>query len=79
MHSARLANSPRLRRVHDLLSDGAEHSTLEISIRAEVCAVNSCVAELRDQGADIHCRQTRSMSGKCLWLYRMVSPVEGSA
>ena len=75
MNSASIARSSRLRRVHALLSDGAEHSTLEIAIRAEVCAVNSCVAELRDQGADIRCRQIVNASGERLWLYRMISPI----
>lgn len=75
MHAARLDSSPRLQRVHKLLSDGGEHSTLEIAISAEVCAVNSCISELRDQGAEITCRQIRSQSGQRLWLYRMTSPV----
>ena len=78
MHSARFKRSPRLQRVHALLSDGVEHSTLEISIRAEVCAVNSCISELRDQGAEIHCRQIRSQCGERLWLYRMTSSVPES-
>ena len=47
---------------------------LEIPIQAEVCAVNSCVSELREHGAEIHCRQIRSQSGDRLWLYRMTSP-----
>ena len=47
MHAARLADSPRLQRVLEVLSDGREHSTLEISQQARVCAVNSCIAELR--------------------------------
>lgn len=76
MRAARFDRSARLQRVHALLADGAEHSTLEIAIRAEVCAVNSCVAELRAQGAEIHCRQIRSERGERLWLYRMVSPLQ---
>ena len=79
MHAARFKRSPRLQRVHALLSDGAEHSTLEIAIRAEVCAVNSCISELRDQGAQIHCRQIRSQRGERLWLYRMTAPVPREA
>ena len=77
INHARLSTSKRLQRVHKLLSDGGEHSTLEICIRASVCAVNSIVAELRAQGADIRCRQIRSPeTGEQLWVYRMVSPVE---
>ena len=66
MHAARLARSPRLRRVHALLTDGKEHSTLEIVNGAQVCAVNSIVAELRANGADINCRRTGDV-----WYYRM--------
>ena len=60
INHARLSASPRLQRVHDLLKQGGEHSTLELSIRAGVCAVNSIVSELRAQGADIRCKQVCS-------------------
>lgn len=66
MHAARLARSPRLRRVLALLSDGREHSTLEIVTGAKVCAVNSIIAELRVNGAEINCRRVGDV-----WLYRM--------
>lgn len=55
MHSARLAHSDRLQRVLRVLSDGRPHSTLDLMQRARVCAVNSCVAELRDNGVEINC------------------------
>ena len=71
MHAAKLEKSPRLRRVHALLSDGCERSTLEIAIGARVCAVNSCIAELRANGAGITCRQVTSPAGERLFLYRM--------
>ena len=71
MHAARLDRSPRLQRVHELLSDGTEHSTLEIARGARCCAVNSIVAELRHAGAEIGCRQSTSGSGQRIWLYRM--------
>ncbi len=80
MHAARLDRSPRLQRVHAVLSDGAEHSTLDIATRAGVCAVNSCVAELRANGAWIVCRQIASpASGQRIWLYRMVAPAPAEA
>ena len=76
MHAARLAHSPRLQRVHALLSDGVERSTFEIVEAAQVCAVNSCIAELRENGAVIDCRQGRDpVTGWRVWLYRMVHPV----
>ena len=66
MKAARLENSARLRRVANLLADGREYSTLDIIICAGVCAVNSCIAELRDNGFVIHCRR----EGR-IWRYRL--------
>ena len=74
MHAARLERSARLQRVHELLSDRAEHSTREIARTADVCAVNSIVAELRDGGAEIECRPAKSPSGGRIFLYRMLRP-----
>ena len=71
MHAAKLAASPRLQRVHALLSDGAEHSTRDIVMGTEVMAVSAIVAELRANGAVIHCRQARSIRGERIWLYRL--------
>ncbi len=65
MHAARLERSARLQRVDSLLADGAEHSTLEIIRRAQVCAVNAAVAELRANGRRIRCRQEGGV-----WYYR---------
>lgn len=75
MNSARLSASPRLQRVHALLADGEPRSTMDIVVAARVCAVNSIVAELRDQGARIDCRQTAGAGGGKVWLYRMLAPV----
>ncbi len=71
MHAANIKNSPRLRRVRDLLKGGNEHSTQEIIQRAHVCAVNSIIAELRSNGFSIACRQATSSDGVRIWLYRM--------
>ena len=80
MHAARLERSPRLQRVHALLSDGVERSTLNISIHAGVCAVNSCIAELRDNGADIVCRKAvNPADGAPIFLYRMLRPAPKAA
>ena len=75
MHAASIGRSPRLRRVADFLADGAEHSTLEIAIGAQVCAVNSCVAELRANGYEIDCRQATGGVER-IWLYRLSSKPE---
>lgn len=56
MHAARLDHSPRLQRVADLLADGREYTTREISRQADVFAVNSIMAELRANGYDVRCK-----------------------
>ncbi|MXW01588.1 MAG: hypothetical protein F4X59_17510 [Holophagales bacterium] len=75
MRAAVLERSPRLQRVHDLLSDGAERSTMDIILNAKVCAVNSIVAELRENGAEIGCRKDSS-GGEPVWFYRMTKPAK---
>ncbi len=75
MHAARLDRSARLQRVHALLEDGIERSTLHIAMSAGVCAVNSCVAELRANGAWIECRRiVNPADGSRIFLYRMIAP-----
>ena len=71
MHAASIDSSPRLQRVRDLLAEGGEYSTMEICVRANVCAVNSIVAELRANGCAISCRQCLSDNGNRIWLYCM--------
>jgi len=76
MHAARLDRSPRLMRVHALMADGRERSTLEIAQAAQVCAVSACISELRANGAEILCRQAiRPATGERMWIYRLVRPV----
>jgi hypothetical protein len=66
MHAARLENSPRLQRVLDVLMTGRDLTTLDIVVEAGVCAVNSCIAELRANGYDIRCWREGDV-----WLYRL--------
>lgn len=68
MRAARIEHSPRLQRVAELLSDGCWYSTLDIIVGAGVCAVNSCVAELRANGLAIECRRV----GKERFEYRLI-------
>ncbi len=58
MHFGRLSTSSRLQRALKALqqADG-EISTMQLARSARICAVNSVVAELRANGADITCRQ----------------------
>lgn len=78
MHSGSLDTSPRLQRVHELLSDGREYSTRDIREGAHIEAVSATVAELRDNGAEIECRQSVSGTGSRIWLYRMTKPAPGA-
>lgn len=66
MNNARIDRSPRLQRVRDLLLDGRKYSTLEIIRYANVCAVNSIVAELRANGFQIDCKRNGGN-----WEYQM--------
>lgn len=68
MHAARLARSERLRRVLVLLEDRKEHSTLDIIQRANVCAVNSIISELRANGSDINCERRGDV-----WYYKFIN------
>jgi hypothetical protein len=72
MHAATLS-SDRLQRVNRLLSDRKPHSTRDIMRRAHVCAINSCVAELRQLGADIVCERQK-INGKFIFFYTMLTP-----
>ena len=71
MHAARTDRSLRLQRTLRLLEDGAEHSTLDIVARAQVCAVNSAISELRANGHAIDCRQGAGPDGGRVWYYRL--------
>ena len=66
MNAANLTKSDRLQRVHRLLSGGGEFTTLEIIQRAGVCAVNSIISELRQNGYQIDCQRRNDK-----WFYRM--------
>lgn len=73
MHAAKLETSPRLQRVYAVLADGQEHSTMEIIDKANVCAVNSCIAELREGGLEISCRHVSTFS-RGAYVYKMEPP-----
>jgi hypothetical protein len=49
-------NSPRLQRLLSALGDGLWHGTRQLVQTAEVMAVNSAVAELRENGVSVECR-----------------------
>jgi len=66
VNAARPENSKRLMRVLGVLSDGQQHSTLDLITQAQVCAVNSCIAELRQAGHKIDCERRGDV-----WFYAL--------
>ena len=57
MHAASIKKSKRLQSVLEVLTALKEASTLQLVQIAGVCAVNSCVAELREAGYLINCQR----------------------
>jgi len=70
MNAASIESSERLNRVLDLLSQGGEFSTLDIIKEANVCAVNSIISELRQNGFDIACQRRGEK-----WFYKLEKKV----
>lgn len=56
MNYARLENSARLQRTLKALESGDWKSTRDLIRTANVCAVNSCISELRANGFEISTR-----------------------
>lgn len=63
IHYAKLDKSQRLQRVLAALSSGRPLTTLDIIREANVCAVNSCITELRRNGYGITCRAVKGQRG----------------
>ena len=77
MHHARLQTSPRLRRTLKVLQQAhGEMTTYELSRAANICAVNSVIAELRQNGAEITCRQAVK-NGQRRFYYRLTKSPKG--
>lgn len=66
MNAAQLDKSDRLQKVAKLLGRGGEYTTMEIIQKAGVCAVNSIISELRQNGYDIRCERRADK-----WFYRI--------
>lgn len=72
IHAADWRKSRRCMAVVSVLSDSQPHSTMEIIERGHVCAVNSIVAELRENGFKIDCRfRERTADGGSVYEYQM--------
>jgi hypothetical protein len=73
MNAARLDRSPRLQRVLSVLWQGDYLTTLDIIRRANVCAVNSIIAELRQGGYQIETRLEKdSFNSPGVYSYRLI-------
>jgi biotin operon repressor len=68
MNAANFDKSDRLQRVYKLLKKGGEYTTLDIIQSAGVCAVNSIISELRQQGYQITCQRRADK-----WFYRLIA------
>lgn len=76
MNAAKLEKSDRLQRVYELLKQGGEYSTMDIVQHAHVCAVNSIISELRQNGVAVQSKvrvvhDPLSKSAKRLWYYSL--------
>jgi predicted transcriptional regulator len=67
MNAANFDKSERLQKVAKLLGGGGEYTTMDIIKKAGVCAVNSIISELRENGYIITCERRHNK-----WFYRMV-------
>lgn len=75
MHHSHPARSARLLRVLRVLSDGREHTTLEIQEAARTVATGTCVSELRHAGYAVVCeRRQRGPERRPVWVYWMPAP-----
>lgn len=65
-HYAKLSQSPRLQRVRDFLIDGEWHSSRDIIVGANICAISAAISELRYNGCNVDCERRGDV-----WFYRM--------
>lgn len=66
MKAANLMYYDRLQRVLAVLMDKKRHSTRDLIRKANVCAVNSIISELRANGVQIECKREKN-----LWFYAL--------
>jgi hypothetical protein len=78
MNHARLATSARLQRALRVLQAHGDWMTKRQILRAaHVCAVNSVIAALRTNGADIETKLEVLREGRRRYRYRLVTAPEG--
>ena len=72
MKHRKLATNANLQRVMRVLREAkGPISTMELIREARICAVNSVIAELRENGAEITCKQVVE-DGKRRWEYTLM-------
>ncbi|TDE40959.1 helix-turn-helix domain-containing protein [Antarcticimicrobium sediminis] len=75
MHHGRLSTSSRLQRALTVLEQACgKISTYELARQADICAVNSVIAELRENGAVITCRQEVNQGRRRFYYQLIKSP-----
>lgn len=80
MHAAKVEKSRRLQRVLELLRSRGPRgaTTREIRDVADVCAVNSIIAELRANGLHVDCEFVeRHSNGSAIYRYTLVEAKPG--
>lgn len=74
MNYARYATSARLQRLLLFLADGKPHTTRQIGLGADICAVNSAIDELRENGFDVPCIKKSRPA-----IYQLINPAAARA
>ena len=74
MNHARFETSDRLQKTLEYLIDGKPRSTREIMHGADICAVNSAVDELRENGFDVPCIKKSRPA-----IYQLINPAAARA
>lgn len=73
-HYARVSHSKRLQRLLSVLSDGGWHTTLDLVKKAKICAVNTAVHELRQNGYGVECKcMGRTVQSEDRHAYRLIA------
>lgn len=70
MHAAKINDSPRLQKVLNYLRYHGARTTMEIALGCKVCAVNSIIAELRENGYTVDCQAVKGQRG--VYQYRLI-------
>lgn len=74
MNAAKLSKSERLSRVMKVLRGGGAYTTRDLIRRANVCAVNSIISEIRANGYRVGCKM-RMEAGRRVWVYMLMGKI----